>query len=1146
MNLSPDHDFRLTDRYVTLDGEILVTGVQALVRVPFDQMRADRAAGHNTGAFISGYQGSPLGGYDRELIAQAELCRDLNVVHRSGLNEELAATSIVGSQLVAQQKTANKDGVVGYWYGKGPGLDRAGDAIRHANFVGTSRLGGVLALVGDDPACKSSTLPSRSDPAVSALGLPFLDPGTMQDILDLGMHGIAMSRASGLWVGMRIVTPVADGTGIASVGQDRLRPVIPEFEVDGKPWAPKVNGFTLAPASLYQEAEIFGIRIDMAMEYIRRNKINSLSVDTSDAWLGIVASGYNAELVTNTLRALGVDESQAAALGIRILKLRAVHPFDVDSVRQLARGVKTVLVVEDKRGYIETLVRDALYATADRPVVLGKLDANGKALVPVSGALSSEALLEPMVRVLTTTISEERLTLPKQRRPIALTISPEAVRGAYFCSGCPHNTSTVVPENSLVGLGIGCHGMVSGVSNGERGEFTGIAQMGGEGMHWVGMAPFVDTPHTFQNLGDGTFFHSGQLAVQAAIASGANMTYKLLYNAAVAMTGGQDATGLLAVPQVAAKLMAEGVKEVVITTDDVEKYKGVALAPGVSVEHRDNLVKVQERLRGIPGVTTLIHDQQCAAEKRRDRKRGILEIPKTRIVIDHRVCEGCGDCGVKSNCLSLEPLDTEFGRKTKIDQASCNLDTSCLKGDCPAFVTVVPSKNKKKSSKQTAFEGELPEPARVVPADMTVRMPGIGGTGVVTISQMLLTAAKIDGLAAHAIDQTGLSQKAGPVLSTVYFGNPAPTRVETALVFDILTSVTPANVEGLDAEWSHVIANTHVTPTGRMIGKVATASLDTSGYRRELDSRSMAESNKYVNASALTIGLLGNGLTSNVFLLGVAFQAGTLPLSAESIERAIELNGTAVEANLASFRWGRRWVVDPAAVEAAAKADDAKAADRKGLEGLSSETLIRSVAIRRSELRAYQNSAYAQRYVDFVAKVDKSEQSAGGDGSFAETVAHQLHRVMAYKDEYEVARLLMDSQDRIEDSLGSSVESMTWNLQPPMLRSLGMDKKLKFTPQMKPAIAALKPLKRLRGTPLDVFGYAEVRKAERKLIDDYRALVESLLSKLAADHATCVKIAGLVDRVRGFEGVKMRNLRAYEAELGEALALLDGLDTSPR
>jgi indolepyruvate ferredoxin oxidoreductase len=1138
MNLSPDHDFRLTDRYVTLEGEVLVTGVQALVRLPFDQMRYDRANGHNTGAFVSGYQGSPLGGYDRELMAQVDLCRELDVVHRSGLNEELAATSVVGSQLVSTLKTANKDGVVGYWYGKGPGLDRAGDAIRHGNFVGASKLGGVLALIGDDPACKSSTLPSRSDPAVSALGLPLLDPATMQDVLDLGMHGIAMSRASGLWVGMRIVTSVADGTGIASVGAHRFRPVIPTLEHNGKPWSPKVSPFTLAPASVNQEGEIFGVRIDMALEYVRQNKLNQIIVNPADAWLGIVASGYNAELVLKTLRALGIDEHQAAALGIRILKLRAVHPFDTESIRELARGVKTLLVVEDKRGYIETLVRDALYSSADRPVVIGKLDGNGKTLVPVAGALTSESLLEPMTRVLTTTISEERLTLPRQRRPIALTIAPEAVRGAYFCSGCPHNTSTVVPEDSLVGMGIGCHGMVAGVDNGERGEFTGIAQMGGEGMHWVGMAPFVDTPHIFQNLGDGTFFHSGQLAIQAAISAGVNITYKILYNAAVAMTGGQDATGLLSVPQVAAKVMTEGAKEVVITTDEVEKYKGVTLAPGVTVQHRDDIVKVQERLRTIPGVTVLIHDQQCAAEKRRDRKRGLLAIPKERIVIDHRVCEGCGDCGVKSNCLSLEPLDTEFGRKTKIDQASCNIDMSCLKGDCPAFVSVVPSKKKGTSTKKkrATIDAVLPEPIRVVPNDMTVRMPGIGGTGVVTISQMLLTAAKIEGTPANAVDQTGLSQKAGPVLSTVFFGSPTPARVETALIFDILTSVTPANVDGLDPEWSHVVANTHVTPTGRMIGKVATASLDISGYQTELNSRSDAASNKYVNASGLTIGLLGNGLTANVFLLGVAYQAGTLPLKAESIERAIELNGTAVEANLASFRWGRQWVLDPAGVEAAAASEDAAAADRRGLEGLSSEALIRNVAIRRAELILFQNEAYAKKYVDFVTRVDRAEVGARGDGSFTATVAHQLHRVMAYKDEYEVARLLMDSQERIEDSLGSSVESMTWNLHPPMLRSLGMDKKLKFTPRLKPAIAALKPLKKLRGTPLDVFGYAEVRKAERALIDNYRALIESLLPQLAVDHARCVHIAGLVDSVRGFEGVKMRNLRAYESTLAQALA----------
>ena len=1135
MSIVPDTSFTLADRYNETDGEVLVTGIQALARLPFDQIRADRQRGWKTSAFISGYQGSPLGGFDRELLNHRAMLDEFGIVLWPGINEELAATAIAGSQLVSTMKDAKVEGVSGYWYGKAPGLERGADAIRHANYVGTAPRGGVLALVGDDPACKSSTVPSRSDNLVAALGFTLFDPGTMQDVLDLGRHGIEMSRLCGLWTGLKIVTNVADGSALAEVHPDRIKPIIPVLERNGQPWHPLLSGYVSAPTSLQMEGEMNGPRMELATRYIEANNINFEAIKSSSAWLTIIASGYTADLVLATLRVLGLDEEQASDLGIRVLKLRAIHPFDQTAIRAASRGVGTVLVVEDKRAYIETLVRDALYSSAERPAVIGKLDANGATLVPDSYVLSVDVLTEPLRRVLRTTISEERLTPPRRRGGLTLTVRDDAVRTPYFCSGCPHNTSTVVPEGSLVGIGIGCHGMVSTIGNPNRGEFTGITQMGGEGLHWIGMSPFIETPHMFQNIGDGTFFHSGQLAIQALVSSGTSMTYKILYNSAVAMTGGQDATGMLAVPQVAAKLMAEGVKEIIITTDDVEKYKGVSLTRGVTVRHRDSIIEAQEHLRRIKGITVLIHDQQCAAEKRRDRKRGLLAIPATRVVIDHRVCEGCGDCGVQSNCLSLEPIETEYGRKTKIDQASCNLDRSCIKGDCPAFVTVTPAKGKRKSVGATGFAA-LTEPKRIVPCTgVTIRMPGIGGTGVVTISQILLAAAKIDGLKASAVDQTGLSQKAGPVVSTVEMGEASPGQVDLLLAFDLLTAINPANVEGLDPKWSHVVASTTVTPTGRMIGHVASSGLDIAPYRVDLDSRSEGASNRYVDSAKLTIGLLGSALTSNVFLLGVALQAGMLPLSSSAIERAIELNGVAVEANREAFAWGRRWAVDPDAVEKAARGTKIKPADTKGLEDLGNEALIQFVASRRVDLRAYQDAKYADRYVAMVRRCVAAEQTAGTDGSFTFTVAQQLFRVMAYKDEYEVARLLSDGKERAEDALGGPIESMTWNLHPPSLRAAGMKSKLKLGPWSKPGLAMLAKGKRLRGTAADPFGRSTMRQTERRLIGEYTALVESLLSTLSTDASRAAHIAGLIDRVRGYESVKERNLENYRTELEATL-----------
>jgi indolepyruvate ferredoxin oxidoreductase len=1130
MTLTPDADFSLGDRYSLQDGEVLITGVQALVRAPFDQLLADKRAGLKTTAFFSGYQGSPLGGFDRELLAQQKLMDEFGAILRPALNEELGATAVMGSQLAATFPNHTHDGVIGVWYGKGPGVDRAGDAIRHAQFAGTSRHGGVLALCGDDPAAKSSTVPCRTEVVVAAMGLPVFYPGTMQDTLDLCRHGIAMSRASGLWTAIKIVAAVADATGTALVNPERISPIVPIIEKNGHVWSPELSGNIGPPAAAMREAEVLGTRHEMALAYVVENKINKMVIEPGNAWLTIITAGYHAELIVATLGALGLDLPAAAALGIRILKLGAITPLDVEMVRRSVAGAGTVLVVEDKHPHLETLVRDALYNLAERPVVVGKKDVAGAPLIQLAGTQTVESLREPLRRVLSEKIATEKLAPAPHQSLMRITILPEATRTPYFCSGCPHNTGTQAPDDALVGAGIGCHGMIVMMPDTKgRGNIIGVTQMGGEGSQWIGIAPFVTDQHLFQNIGDGTFFHSGQLAIQAAAAAGVNATFKLLYNSAVAMTGGQDATGLLPVHQVAAKLVAEGAKEIIITTDDTSKYSGVTLPARTKVWHRDKILDAQEHLRTIPGITILIHDQQCAAEKRRERKRGIQKMPDFRILIDERVCEGCGDCGVQSNCLSLQPHDTEFGRKTVIDQASCNLDVSCIKGDCPAFITVIPSKAKGgKSARTKAPVDRLKPPTLRVPkSGAIIRMPGIGGTGVVTVAQVLAAAAKVEGVVANVLDQTGLSQKAGPVVSTVELGAPVPGRIDLLLALDLLVAVTPANLAGLDPEHTLVAGSSTMTPTGRMIGKVSTATLDAAPYLDELAGRSRSDLNRYADASALTIGLLGSAVTANVFVLGLGFQSGGIPLEAASIERAIEINGTAVEANLQAFRWGRLYAIDPAAVEAAAGVTADVPPDISGLGAFAADAeLQRMVAIRRTELVAFQNGKLADRYVGLVRETFDAEQAANGDGSFARVVAHQLHRVMAYKDEYEVARLLLDGRQRAGAAF-NGVDKMTWNLHPPMLRALGMSKKLKLGGWSTPMLVALRSMKGLRGTMLDIPGYAKMRKTERALIEEYVDLVANLRGQLATDHAEATRIAGLIDVVRGYEDVKMRNLATY-------------------
>jgi indolepyruvate ferredoxin oxidoreductase len=1146
----------LDAKYREESGRFFFTGVQALVRAPLDQMRADRRAGLRTATFISGYQGSPLGGYDLELARHKQLLDGLSIVHVPGLNEELGATAVMGSQVASTFPKPKFDGVVGVWYGKSPGVDRAGDALRHAAYAGTSRTGGVLALAGDDPACKSSTLPSSSEWALADLHMPILHPGNVQEILDLALHGIALSRTCGLWSAVKIVTAVADGSSNIEVGLDRIVPVIPELVWNGTPYVPKATGRVGPPTSTQIENEIYEARYELARMYGVENNLNRVTHDSPNAWLGIAAPGRNYHEVLEALHVLGLSDADLRQYGIRLFQISMLYPLDRETLRRFADGLEEILVVEEKRPFVETYLRDALYGMADAPRIVGKRDPQGAVLVPATGALDADLLVAPLRRRLAERIEPSRLVPAASPASLLMERQIEVLpsRTPFFCSGCPHSTGAQAPQDAMVGAGIGCHGMVLFMDANRVGNITGITQMGGEGAQWVGIEAFVETDHFIQNLGDGTFAHSGSLAIRQAVAAKSHITYKILYNGAVAMTGGQDASGAMPVEQLATWLLCEGVSRVLITTDDVDKYKRVHLAAGVDVWERSRIIEAQRMLAKVPGVTVLIHDQQCAAEKRRDRKRGLTADPPMRIVINERVCEGCGDCGVQSNCLSVQPIETEFGRKTAIHQSSCNKDYSCLAGDCPSFLTVVP-KRKRTDSRPTRAEGgarrrpaidaaDLPAPKPIVPVDdMTIRMPGIGGTGVVTVAQILGTAATLDGKYVGGLDQTGLSQKAGPVVSDlritthVIEGTNKVTAgsVDLYLVFDLLVGLSPTNLVAVSPERTVAIVSTAKTPTGHMVSDVHAAYPDQDALQSDVDSVTRADANRYLDAIALTEGLFGESTTANVFQLGVAFQAGAIPVRAEAIEQAIELNGAAVEANLLAFRWGRMWAIDAERVRAASvTATDHMPTPSARLEaaieaaGLGDGELGRLVRLRAADLAVYQSNAYAARYLATVANA-----AASGQANFAEAVARYLYKLMAYKDEYEVARLHLEEAAALQvaNAVGNDVV-VSYNLHPPILRAMGMKKKIRLGPWFTPVMRALRAGKRLRGTPLDPFGYAKVRRVERSLVKEYRAVIEQLAPKVTAANAgMATELASLPDFVRGYETIKLDNVEHYHSEL---------------
>ncbi|NMO00515.1 indolepyruvate ferredoxin oxidoreductase family protein [Gordonia sp. TBRC 11910] len=1156
---TPSGSFSLDDRYTRDSGSIYLTGIQALVRMVRDRAIVDRAAGLQTASYISGYEGSPLAGYDLEIARRHKYLTPYDITHRPALNEELAATSVMGSQvaarvgrLAADASGTKRDGVVGYWYGKAPGLDRATDALRHANIIGTHPNGGAVALVGDDPGAKSSTVPCASEMALADLYMPILYPADSADILDYGVHAALMSRASGLWTSLKISAHVADGASTALIDPERI--VVDYGALGTSPHIP--SGRLLGANLMELEQNQLTIRLPRALEYARLNGLNQIVTHTADDRIGIVAAGKTYLDVREALRLIGITDADLARLGIRILKLGMVYPIERSILDRFIAGLDEVIVVEEKRDFIETMMRDILFRRPDAPAIVGKTHEDGSTLFSRFGELDVDAVTRGMASRLGGhhhIESAQRWLDDHTNRRERINL-PLAVRTPYFCSGCPHNSSTKVTDDTLVGAGIGCHAMVLLMDPQQVGDVAGVTQMGGEGSQWLGMAPFVEEKHFVQNVGDGTFMHSGSLALRAAVASGENITYKLLFNGTVAMTGGQDPVGQMDLPQMVNLLLAERVSKVVVTSDDPARTRALRLPDSVEVRHRDDLLDVQTELAHVPGVTVLVHDQHCAAEKRRKRKRGTYDTPTQRVMINERICEGCGDCGEKSNCLSVHPISTEFGRKTHIDQSSCNFDFSCLKGDCPAFVTVTPGTERARD-RVPALAASLPEPTRspLATGNFTVRVTGIGGTGVVTVSQILATAAVLDGHAARTVDMTGLAQKGGAVVSDLKVSRePVEQAAKVAsddcdvyLACDQLVGADPVNLKVASQEKTVAVVSTAKVPTGSMVVDTRVGFPAAAQVHSAIDDR-VARA-VYLNAAALSEELFDDEQYANMMMVGAAYQTGALQISAESIERAIDLNGVAVEANVQAFRRGRQAVVDPNAVAAAAESIRVAApeytpsdAAARAVAPFGESDLASTVMRRYDELVAYQNEDYARSYLADVTRVHLS----GLGEQFSVAVAKNLFKLMAYKDEYEVARLTDDAAFAAEvaDTFGTDAK-VAVRLHPPTLRAMGMREKMALGRWAKPGLKGLAAMKRLRGTAMDPFGHTEIRRTERELVVEYRGVVDQLVARLGgssntANLATAVAIAELPDMVRGYEGVKMANVAKYRAELARLMGQL--------
>ncbi len=1163
----------LDDKYTLERGRAYMSGIQALVRLPMLQQERDKAAGLDTAGFISGYRGSPLGGLDLSLWKAKKHLAAHQIVFQPGVNEDLAATAVWGSQQVNLYPSAKYDGVFSMWYGKGPGVDRSGDVFKHANSAGSSRHGGVLVLAGDDHAAKSSTLAHQSEHLFKACGLPVLFPSNVQEYLDFGLHGWAMSRYSGLWVAMKCVTDVVESSASIDIDPHRTQIVLPGD------FAMPEGGLNIRwpDPPLVQEARLLDYKWYAALAYVRANKLDRVEIDSPHARFGIITGGKAYLDVRQALTDLGLDDATCSRIGIRLYKVGCVWPLEAQGAQAFARGLEEILVVEEKRQILEYAIKEELYnwPDAQRPRVFGKFDekdgAGGEWSVPMGNwLLPAHYELSPAIIAKAIATRLDKFDLPSDvRARIAARISVieakekalarprvEIERKPWFCSGCPHNTSTNVPEGSRAMAGIGCHYMTVWM---DRSTST-FSQMGGEGVAWVGQAPFTNDKHVFANLGDGTYFHSGLLAIRAAIASKANITYKILYNDAVAMTGGQPVDGTLTVPQITHQLAAEGANKIVIVTDEPEKYTThVGLAPGITVHHRDQLDDVQRELREIEGTTILIYDQTCATEKRRRRKRGAYPDPAKRVVINEAVCEGCGDCSVQSNCLSVEPLATEYGMKRQINQSTCNKDYSCLKGFCPSFVTVEGGQLRKPDVSAVASDAMPPVPEPNVPAidkPYGVLVTGVGGTGVVTIGALLGMAAHLESKGVTVLDVTGLAQKGGAVMSHVQIAN-QPTDIhatriamgEANLVIgcDAIVTASDECVSRMQNGRTRVVLNSAPTPTAAFIKN---PDWRFPGASTEADVRAAAGDDNVseVDANRFAVALLGDAIYTNPFVLGYAWQRGWLPLTHESLIRAIELNAVQVEKNRSAFEWGRRAAHDLAAVRKLAQSQgrtpDTDTAGSKIVSLHTVKALDLLIDKRAQYLAAYQNDAYAARYRALVTDVRNAETTLDPSDSqlpLTEAVAKNLHKLMAYKDEYEIARLYSDPA--FVEKLKANFEGdwkLKFHLAPPALSKKdahGRLVKKQYGPWMLSAMRVLAKLKFLRGTAFDVFGKTEERRTERALIVEYEALVRELIGGLSANRQTlAVELASLPDGIRGYGHVKENNLNGVRTKWSTLLA----------
>jgi indolepyruvate ferredoxin oxidoreductase len=1131
----------LDDKYDLTQAHVLVTGYQALIRACLMQKERDRRAGLNTGGYLTGYRGSPLGGLDQQFIRAGRQLSQADIKFQPGLNEELAGTALWGTQQAELRGEGKHDGVFGLWYGKGPGVDRAGDVFRHANFAGTSKNGGVLALMGDDHTAESSTTAHQSEFHFVDVMMPILNPAGVQEIIDYSLYGWAMSRYTGTWTALKCMHETVESTGVVDGRIDRVQLVMPtDFQM------PEGGlNIRLVDTILGQEARLHDYKRDAMLAFVRANKLNKIITSGGrNPKIGIVTTGKAYLDVRQALDELGLDEVKCNDLGLRIFKIACVWPISRQDLADFAQGLDLIIVVEEKRSLIEVQVREELYGTANQPVCIGKKDEQGNWLFPVKGALDPNDIAVCIGERLLRYGGNDELATNVARLKAAQRAFNEtadiAERIPYFCSGCPHNTSTRVPEGSRAYAGIGCHYMSQWMDR----KTLGYTQMGGEGANWIGEAPFSKTPHVFQNLGDGTYNHSGYLAIRAAIAAGTTMTYKILFNDAVAMTGGQANDGGLTVDQIARQVAAEGAKRVVVVTDEPWKYpKDTDWPRGLTVHHRDELDTIQRELTTVPGVSVLIYDQTCAAEKRRRRKRGAFPDPLKRVIINDLVCEGCGDCGVKSNCVSVQPLMTEWGRKRTIDQASCNKDYSCLNGFCPSFVTVHGAKLKKgEGVAEPAHWAALPEPS--VPQinhPYGIIVTGIGGTGVVTIGAIIGMAAHLEGKGVGVVDMAGLAQKGGAVYSHIRIAN-TPAEIHAIRVAaagadlviggDIVVAGNKKVLGAIKPGNTRVVINTFEFLPGDFT-RNADYSLPTERLKRAILAAAGRERTHFVDAARIGSDIVGQPIAANMVMVGYTYQSGGLPVSAEAIEKAIELNGESIEENIAAFRWGRRAAADPAAIEALLTPKGDAENDSLKLSQSFDETVERRVAF----LTAYQSGRYARRYRTWVEKVKTAEAlKVPGQCGLSEAVARYLFKLMAYKDEYEVARLYTDTSfvERVKSSFDGDLR-LEFHLAPPLLarrdKVTGELKKMSFGPWLLGAFRVLAKFKFLRGTPLDLFGYTAERRTERALIKDYELILADILDRLTPDnHTLAVALASMPEKIRGFGHVKTRHLAAAKAE----------------